>query len=112
MYSSSSNVASPQVEDGVNLCFFDKYFLFPAIVAYYVVFLSFFFFSLFLHPFPGYIDLSIIVYSGQHIRASKYILDLYPCKGPLYVLINKARLAMGKKPNPVISFSAASSSSL
>jgi hypothetical protein len=45
--SSSSNFASPQVEDKVNLCFFDKYFLFPAIVACCVVILSFFFFSFF-----------------------------------------------------------------
>jgi hypothetical protein len=59
-------------------------------------------FLFFMHPFPGYVDLSVIVCSGQHIRACKYILDLYPCKGPLYVLINKARLAMGKNPNPVI----------
>jgi hypothetical protein len=59
-------------------------------------------FSFFMHPFPGYVDLSVIVCSGQHIRACKYIFDLYPCKGPLYVLINKARLAMGKNPNPVI----------
>jgi hypothetical protein len=55
-----------------------------------------------MHPFPGYVDLSVIVCSRQHTRACKYILDLYPCKGPLYVLINKARLAMGKNPNPVI----------
>jgi hypothetical protein len=76
-------------------------------------FLSFFFFALFffMHPFPGYVDLSVILCSGQHIRACKHILDLYPCKGPLYMLINKARLAMGKNPNLVISFSAASSSS-
>jgi hypothetical protein len=68
--------------------------------------------SLFLmHLFPWYIDLSVIVCSGQHIRSCKYIVDLYPCKGPLYVLINKAYLAMGKNPNPVISFSTASSSS-
>jgi hypothetical protein len=55
-----------------------------------------------MHPFPGYVDLSVIVCSGQHIRACKYIVDLYPCKGPLYVLINKARLAMGKNPNLAI----------
>jgi hypothetical protein len=102
MYSSSSNAVSPRVVDEVNLCFFDKYFLFPAIVACYVVF-SLSSSSLFLmHPFPGYVDLSVIACSGQHIRAYKYILDLYPCKGPLYVLINKAHLVMGKNPNPVI----------
>jgi hypothetical protein len=101
MDSSSSNFASPQVEDKVNLCFFVKYFLFPAMVACCVVILSFFFFSFFMHPFPGYVDLSVIVCSGQHISACKYILNLYPCKGPLYVLINKARLAMGKNPNLV-----------
>jgi hypothetical protein len=98
MDSSSSNFASPQVKDKVNLCFFVKYFLFPAMVACCVVILSFLFL---MHPFPGYVDLSVIVCSGQHIRACKYILDLYPYKGPLYVLINKARLAMGKNPNPV-----------
>jgi hypothetical protein len=76
-----------------------------------VLFSSLFSSSLFfMHPFPGYVDLSVIVCSGQHIRACNYILDLCPCKGPLYVLINKARLAMGKNPNPVISFSAAPSS--
>jgi hypothetical protein len=98
MDSSSSNFASLQVKDKVNLCFFDKYFLFPTMVACCVVILSLFF----MHPFPGYVDLSVIVCSGHHIRACRYILDLYPCKGPLYVLINKARLAMGKNPNPVI----------
>jgi hypothetical protein len=114
MDSSSSNFASPRVEDKVNLHFSDKYFLFPTIIACCVVFLSFLFFSLFfffMHPFPGYVDLSVIVCSRQHIRAYNYILDLYPCKGPLYVLINKARLAMGENPNPVINFSTASSSS-
>jgi hypothetical protein len=66
---------------------------------------SFFFFT---PSFPGYVDLSDIVCSGQHIKACDYIFG--PCKGPLYVLINKSRLAMGKKkPNPVFSFFAASS---
>jgi hypothetical protein len=61
---------------------------------------------LFFTPsFPGYVDLSDIVCSGQHIRAYDYILAF--CKVPLYVLINKARLALGKNPNPVFSFSAA-----
>jgi hypothetical protein len=32
-----------------------------------------------------------------------------PCKGPLHVLINKARLVIGKNPNPVFGFSAAPS---
>jgi hypothetical protein len=58
-----------------------------------------------MHHFPGYVDIFVIVCPGQHLRACKYILDLYLCKGPLYVLINKARLAMGKNPNSVISFS-------
>jgi hypothetical protein len=62
-----------------------------------------------MHPFPGYVDLSVIVCSGQHIRAYDYILALV--KGPLYVLINKACLAIGKNPNPVSGFSAAPSSS-
>jgi hypothetical protein len=110
MDSSSSNFASPRVKDKVNLYFFDKYFLFPAMVTCCVVVLSFFFFL--MHPFPGYVDLSVIVCSGQHIRACKYILDLYPRKGPLYVLINKARLVMGKKTLiQSFSFSTASSSS-
>jgi hypothetical protein len=93
MDSSSSNFASPRVKEEVNLYFFDKYFLFPAMVACCVVVLFFL-----VHPFPGYVGLSVIVCSGQHIIVYKYILDLYPCKGPLYMLINKARLAMGKKP--------------
>jgi hypothetical protein len=34
MYSFSSNVASPRVEDGLNLCFFDRYFLIPCFLYF------------------------------------------------------------------------------
>jgi hypothetical protein len=52
--------------------------------------------SFFPLSFPGYVDLSDVICSGQHIKACDYIFG--PFKGPLYMLINKACLAMGKKP--------------
>jgi hypothetical protein len=93
MYSFSSNIISPRVINGVNLCFF--------------VFLPLL--SLFFYSFFSRIHWSIWY---RLLWAAYKSLRLYfgPCKGPLYVLIRReTRIVLGKNPNPAFSFSAASS---
>jgi hypothetical protein len=85
------------------------FFILPASIflsSFILLFL--FFFSLF---FLCFLFLDTLTYLLLWAAYKSLRLYFGPCEGPIYVLINKAHLAIGKTPNPVFIFSAAPSSS-